>query len=497
MQVRDTPSDQISQQAHRNSKTWLHHNSTKLMFSVSGPRLDERLTELRDLNTDLQRLASQTIKLNNEAGILLCSVIGGQTTKRIEEHCIVGRASRQLYGALEKCCSVHAEHFAHFRLEQQRLEYVDSDSPTVRFDLAFSQGKDIKPSMWFAVHSITHEAGNRSGALSQSVTHENTVGVRKKLTDTLRNNPVKRNPSPPPLTALKKSKTMAKKSVRFKSSSASDSEAPSVFSLASFLSNPLLPDFCVRSEFCVQAQRWALQTIDNSNSCLGYLKKGESYKNVVFIVPSSTLRDTNSSVSLAQIMKDMVPSIRSPQYQRIRLAKQLASAVLQFHHTPLLDEAWRSEDVIFFRSKQYPSQQTEDFTAPYLNVRINGQHRTTLPKSGKFRKSSILNSHLHALGVMLLELAYQAPLASLRTEEDLRDGETHTDLDFDTARRLSQGLITDFGLSYAKVVRKCLNCDFGQGTADLEDPDLQAAFYNDVICKLDKLQNNFEQLHLD
>lgn len=101
------------------------------------------------------------------------------------------------------------------------------------------------------------------------------------------------------------------------------------------------------------------------------------------------------------------------------------------------------------------------------------------------------------MGVILLELAYQAPLANLRTKEDLRNRETHADMDFQTARRLSQGIITDFGSSYAKVVRQCLNCDFGQGTADLRDPDLQAVFYSDVICKLDNLQKNFEQLQLD
>ena len=41
------------------------------------------------------------------------------------------------------------------------------------------------------------------------------------------------------------------------------------------------------------------------------------------------------------------------QCESLRLARQLASAVLQFHETPILKESWRSEDVVFFGQQQH------------------------------------------------------------------------------------------------------------------------------------------------
>jgi len=45
-------------------------------------------------------------------------------------------------------------------------------------------------------------------------------------------------------------------------------------------------------------------------------------------------------------------------------------------------------------------------------------------------------------------------------------------------------------------VRKCLGCDFGEGTTDLNDPALQAVFYRDVVCELERLEKGFAMLQL-
>lgn len=47
-----------------------------------------------------------------------------------------------------------------------------------------------------------------------------------------------------------------------------------------------------------------------------------------------------------------------------------------------------------------------------------------------------------------------------------------------------------------KVVRKCLGCDFGQGMNDLKDVKLQAVFYQDVVCELERLDRRFVVLQL-
>lgn len=51
------------------------------------------------------------------------------------------------------------------------------------------------------------------------------------------------------------------------------------------------------------------------------------------------------------------------------------------------------------------------------------------------------------------------------------------------------------GRTYANIVKKCLACDFGHGD-DLGDPALQAIFYRDVVCELERLEEGFSKLQL-
>ncbi len=68
--------------------------------------------------------------------------------------------------------------------------------------------------------------------------------------------------------------------------------------------------------------------------------------------------------------------------------------------------------------------------------------------------------------------------------------------DFEIADRVSKNLGSSLGASYAKVVRKCLGCDFGEGETDSSDPGLQAVFYRDVVCKLERSERAFARLEL-
>jgi hypothetical protein len=108
------------------------------------------------------------------------------------------------------------------------------------------------------------------------------------------------------------------------------------------------------------------------------------------------------------------------QCKRLRLARQLASPVLQFHTTPFLEESWRSEDVIFFEignGSQKPSEPRE----PHLNVNV----RVQKVKKFKTPSNDLINTNPYTfgLGAVLLELAYQAPLRSFQESVDLTDGQ--------------------------------------------------------------------------
>ena len=96
---------------------------------------------------------------------------------------------------------------------------------------------------------------------------------------------------------------------------------------------------------------------------------------------------------------------------------------------------------------------------------------------------------------MLLELAFEAPLQSMRRASDLEGGQDDRHSEFFTAKRLRPTVSAKMGGRYGEVVRKCLYCDFGKGD-DLNQPGLQEAFYSEVVCELEKLEDSFKGLQL-
>jgi hypothetical protein len=171
-------------------------------------------------------------------------------------------------------------------------------------------------------------------------------------------------------------------------------------------------------------------------------------------------------------------------HEILHLAKLLASAVLNFHDTPLLKECWTTEDIIFFDvDKILNSQQPQlsgSFLAIFSGVFPNGP--THIPGSRRIR-----NPYNFTLGVILMEVGHQAPLQRLLNKSDSACGERSTEEIFDDADRLSRTMNTSLGAQFTRLVQKCINCDFGNGD-DLRLPELQVAFHRDVICKLDELE---------
>ena len=95
---------------------------------------------------------------------------------------------------------------------------------------------------------------------------------------------------------------------------------------------------------------------------------------------------------------------------------------------------------------------------------------------------------------MLLELAYQAPLQSLQKDRDV-DANVPPNTDYHIANRVRLQAADLMGPKYAEVVRKCIQCDFGHGD-DLGQTKLQEGFHQDVICKLEELEETFRSLSL-
>ena len=475
-------------------KAWRSRVGKKLKFSLSQLRLDESLESLRKSNQDFRTLAAQTSKLEE---VLRQpsqdSPFSRYSSQKIEDCRLVQKASTQLYQALERACQSHENHSAHFRLESEHVSKEESGFPLVRFNIAFTHGGSsarLEPA-WIAVDSTFDDLGTESLTGEGVSIHEAQIGINE-LSNHLKHE-LKHDLQP----IIKRIKT---KSVRFAETSQYTTMTARPTVVASFLAHPALPDFCVQHDLCHQLQRH--NSPRTGSKYLGYLHKSGPWKHLVHFAPPIASYMTQQPVTLTQIVSSISQKVEADQflqYERLRLARQLASAVLQFHATPLLRNSWRSEDVVFFNS----ISSTKSLTSPHLNVQVgklNTPGSNVLPENPNARGNEsnqfIRNPYLFSLGVILIELACQAPLNSLREDCDLVDGQASKYTDYFVANRVSRSMGSSLGVNYAKVVRKCLGCDFGEGTTELKDPGLQAVFYKDVVCELERLERAFAMLQL-
>lgn len=175
--------------------------------------------------------------------------------------------------------------------------------------------------------------------------------------------------------------------------------------------------------------------------------------------------------------------------ESVRLAKQLASAVLQFHGTPLLKRYWRSQDVVFFDDSSKTVLQRQTLASPHLDVVVEGELMITNPPSGAdVGQLLVRNFYLFSLAKVLLEIAYQKPFAKLHEECGVRNIEDGILKDLMVAKLLSESVSAKLGSTYGEIVRKCLHCDFNRGTSDLNDSALQAVVYREVVLRFEDLE---------
>jgi hypothetical protein len=485
-------------------KAWSSRLGKKLKFSLSESELEKTLEELRKLNQDFRTLAAETTKLDDTHQVSPSYCSPPRTYKAVQDYRLVRKASAKLHQALERACQMHEEHSAHFRLESQHITIERQGFPLVRFNMAFAHCSTGAPTtlepVWIAVDSTFYELSLGFPQKSSDNAQEEAEDRMNDLVNTLK--------SESSTTCASSIIPIKAKSVRFDTTASCNNVSTLTTTtttlITSFLADPSLPDFCVQHDFCKQLQKYGSKT--PVNKYIGCFEKSGPYKHLVYFAQPITTSTSRQSFSFTQIIHTMSQSNSHAgkflQHERLRLARQLASAVLQFHATPMLKDSWRSDDVVFFGT----DAESTSLMAPHLNVQV-GKSNDKRPrvKSAPENKTSfdshlfVRNPYLFGLGVILIELARQAPLSTFREKRGLGPVESSQEINFSDyiiADRVSKSLGSSLGVPYAKVVRKCLGCDFGEGTTDLNDPGLQAVFYRDVVSELERLETAFAALQL-
>jgi hypothetical protein len=489
---------QNSKSDKKTYKAWRRRVTKKLNFCISEKRLDQRLDSLQKLNNVFVTICSQTKRLlDHQSGPCSSSTIQNPGN-RLSEYLLVRKAAIQLYEALVKACMVHPEHVAHFRLDPEQSR--DEIPNRVRFDIAFAQKliegevKDMNP-IWLAVESFFSDTLMRDPDAHVEEVQE--AWSNFKITLHRANEGIM-------LDAHHQDMGKGEKSVRFalnpatqnprKTTSISRPQPTGIRLASKHYDDSSLPDFCVGRDLCMHVKICSAAVLNGEDTCIGYLGRVGPCTHQVFYKQTAMPPRPQSFVSLAQMFNSTSqskPTHLMLQWKRLRLARQLASAVLQFHTTPFLEGSWRSEDVIFFEANNGSKKPSEPLE-PYVNVNI-GVQKGKKPMT-PFNDIINTNPYTFSLGVILLELAHQAPLRSFQEIVDLTDGQETQYTKYFIADRLSKTLSTELGVPYARMVRKCLKCDFGQGTSDLNETCLQEAFYKDVVCELNRLELSFTRI---
>lgn len=393
-------------------------------------------------------------------------------------------AAQQLYDALGRACTKHTVHTAHFNLHVEAREASDGDNcSAIKFQLALRQtslvGHHQGDASWLIINSILQDS-SASTALEPSaqLDHLGMCLKRELVTreDCADNSSTKR--------------------VRFASSPSTMLPSP----LSETLSNSAPSAPIMRRNLCDYLRKYFREDSNSSNACIGILETTQRCKHLVYPLQATHRCSDKPGISLngflTSLSKQKVPNGFLP-FERLCLAKSLAVAVLHYHATPWLRVPWRSQDILFFNGRtnpRFPPERDLDLSAPHLNVKVTGSDDTAGHVIQKSR-SIVQDPILFRLGVVLLEIAYSAPLPSLQQPCDLEDGIEGAYTEFFTAQRLANSIGRELGPSYGKIVRKLLRCNFGCDD-DFSSQDLQAVYYNDVVCELDRLEQGFRQLQI-
>ena len=183
--------------------------------------------------------------------------------------------------------------------------------------------------------------------------------------------------------------------------------------------------------------------------------------------------------------------------QRLSIAVTLAHAVLQFHQSPWMNEAWGKKDIFFFwhgvdtlkRSiidHPYVSRSFTTHTNPNMEP-VSPTHTVDMASA------LIVNKSLFALGIVLIELCFNKSFEELYAESrDTPTAPSEERLDsfevYRVANSLTEAVYSEQGTQYGYVVQRCLRCEFGvqDSRKQLEIEAFRTLVYEGVLAPLEE-----------
>ena len=462
-------SDEI-QEDKKSTATGRSGISKRLKFAFTEPQLRSAINRIRDLTQDYNTLISRICSDHERRQPDTAS--GTSLSKKVARFALVKKVAENLYSALSSACTKHTEHQAHFCVQPG----WNSPRAQLSFRIAFR-----KPSSITAVvqEQLTWITINSSFAPKLSIPSPKSVQALTELNHALR----RFSASPPCQTPRKR----LKKIVKFQSPT-----PPSPLTAQVIEHETPLQSLNADKNLCNQLQK--AQASAKTGLCVGFLHHSAESKHLIYLdkqrmsMPNGAYGSPLVSLQelLAKLQQDRERRATLTSLERICFARKLATAVLHLHETPWLKSSWRSRDVYLSDIASANGRTLVDLNEPFLSVAVKQSQKRSSPAPTPPNRTLIRNAVLFGLGVIFLELAYEAPLHVLEKPEDVDEREARN-TEYYVADRVRIAASRLLGGRYAEVTRKCIQCDFGRGS-DLNDAKLQEVFHREVIEELEELE---------
>ena len=241
------------------------------------------------------------------------------------------------------------------------------------------------------------------------------------------------------------------------------------------------------------------------NGPLGYLRDTHDRRHAFYPSIQPTRFSVNAeTVTLASLLSKSAgsnstdtrgaASMTLSRLERYSIAVTLASSLLQLYSSPWIGETWSKNDIYFLIAAE-GSPRPVLVDKPYITRKFTShspQSSVTSVCEQNGRNSS--TKSIQALGIMLLELCFGEAIEDqpIRSNYLGPDGQPNDMTDFCTAQHwLQHDALGEGGPDYAEAIRRCLFCAFGPRSTDLEDDELRAAIYSEVVEPLEGAVRQF------
>jgi hypothetical protein len=255
-------------------------------------------------------------------------------------------------------------------------------------------------------------------------------------------------------------------------------------------------DLKTTKSVCCHVSKVRSSTSSCQDGCVGYLdvSKAMPITRFIFYDASKLATKETGSLSMSQEATPINSLMQRLQIlQQITLAHKLAEAVLQYHSTSWLPQAWTLKDVAYFADTTQSN--TSDISDALNSLHLSNRFPDDASLNVQAKQKSldlkhtygIRNLTLARLGVALLEICAQRNISGSSLD--------HTPHEIIVARKLldeGHHSIMTLGNKYLEIVRKCIHCDFSCDD-DLNGEALQSAVYTEVVCALQEMKTRWEK----